>query len=95
MNVYSTDEVYDFEVECPEQVAANYFSYEGSIQGDIIQVYVGESYQPTNQEEIDGMTGEGWTYLVKNIKPYKIFGYDESSDSVYEIDISQINKTGV
>ena len=79
---YSEDE--------PEDIALEFFQSGDTYGSNIIQVQEGEKYIPTNQDEIDGMIGEDWTFLVKNIKPYKIYGYDEKSDSVYEIDISQV-----
>ena len=83
--VYGIDE--DFTEESPEQVAMDYFSYNG---GDLVQVSEGESYIPTCEDEIELMESEDWDYLVKDIKPFMIYGYDHENDSVYEINIAKV-----
>jgi len=84
MTVYGTDENF---TECPEQAAMDHLTYHG---GDMVQVNEGQSYIPTCEDEIELMIGEDWTFLVKDIKPYKIYGYDEKNDSVYEINKEQM-----
>ena len=80
---YSTSEDGIFE-EDPEQVALDYFNYDG-YNGEIIQVYIGESYNPETQDEIDRAEMEGFTFLVRNVKPYAKYKYNLKNDSVVEL----------
>ena len=80
---YAVNEDDTFE-ECPEEVALDRFNYDGQ-DGDIVQVYQGESYKPTLQDEIDWMDGEGYKFLVKNVKPYAKYKYIEETDSVEQV----------
>lgn len=80
---YSTQEDGTFE-EDPEQVALDYFNFDG-YDGEVTQVYIGESYKPTNQDEIDWMKSEDYKFLIKNTKPYAKYKYDLKNDSVDEV----------
>lgn len=80
---YSTAEDGAFE-ECPEQVALDYFNYDGH-DGEVIQVYSGTSYKPTIQDEIDWMEAEGFEFLVENVKPYAKYKYIKKDDSIEEV----------
>ena len=80
---YSISEDGIFE-EDPEQVALDYFNYNG-YEGEVIQVYIGESYIPTNQDELDWMEGEGFKCLIKNVEPYAKYKYDLENDNAIEV----------
>lgn len=84
---YSTSEDGRFE-EDPEQVALDYFNYDGH-DGEIIQVFEGESYKPTIQDEIEWAEMEGFTFLVKNVKPYAKYKYNLKDDSVKQLQASE------
>lgn len=77
---YSVAEDGEFE-ECPVQVALDFFNYDG-YDGQIIQIYIGEAYKPTNQDEIDWMESEGYQFCMKNVEPYAKYKYHEKNDSV-------------
>ena len=83
--VYGIDETYYD--ESPEQVALDYFNYEG---GTMVQVKEADSYMPTCEDEIAVMESEEWDYLVRNMKPFMIYGYDEKNNSVFEINTEQV-----
>jgi len=89
--VYGVNQ-YNYSEEEPEDVALEFFEGNDSCGETMVQVEVGEKYIPTCEDEISLMIGEDWTFLVKNIKPYKIYGYDEKNNDVYEIDISKVRK---
>ena len=91
--VYGTNE-FNFSDAEPEEVALDFFEYQGCAQGDIVQVNEGEKYTPEEGEELEWMEAESHEYLVKNIKPYMVYGYDEKNDLVYEIDMSQVKEAG-
>lgn len=93
MSVYGTNE-FNFSDADPKEVALDFFEYQGCVQGDIVQVNEGEKYTPADADELEWMEAASHEYLVKNIKPYKIYGYDEKNDSVYEIDMSQVKEAG-
>ena len=69
----------------PDQVALDYFNFDG-YDGEVVQVYEGVSYTPTNQDEIDWMNSEGFKYLVDKVKPYKKYKYDLKNNTVEEVD---------
>ena len=82
---YATDKHAEvFYDDDPAQVAQDYFQYEMSMDQEIT-IWEGTPYIPDNQDEIDFM-GDEYQWLVKDIKPFQKYRYDENKDEVIEVE---------
>jgi hypothetical protein len=86
MKVYGVGEYCDsYNDDDPEQVALDYFNV-GSDDAEEIEIYEGESYMPTNQDEIDFLELEELGFMVKNVRLFAIYRYDKKNDCVIEVE---------
>lgn len=81
--LYATSEDAEIWEEDPAQSAYDHLSY--YYEDGVIQVYEADEYIPTNEDEIFFMMGLGCYSLVRNIRPFQKYIYDEKSDWVKEV----------
>lgn len=80
---YSTCLEDPFSPDGPDQVAYDHLSYYW--EDGVCEVYEGETYSPTNTDELEWMKGEGYEYCVKNIKLHSKWKLDKENDWVIEV----------